>query len=208
MSTSEVYGTARFTPMNEDHPLQAQSPYSASKISADAVATSYFHSYGLPVVIARPFNTFGPRQSERAVIPTVIKQILQGRDKISVGLVSPIRDLTYVTDTVAALSAISQSSVKDASVINIGSGQGISIEELIKRIQKILGTDLEVEVDSKRLRPEKSEVHKLICDSNKLKSIIGFNSKVSLDEGIEKTIEWNQRRMKNLSENSWHGYVI
>jgi NAD dependent epimerase/dehydratase len=208
MSTSEVYGTAQFTPMDENHPLQAQSPYSASKIGADSVATSYHHSYGLPLVLARPFNTFGPRQSERAVIPTVINQILKGHQKISVGLVTPIRDLTYVSDTVEALAAISQSSIKDASVFNIGSGSGISIENLIAKIQEQLGTNLDVEVDPKRLRPGKSEVHELVCNPIKLEKLIGFKQKVNLEDGLARTIEWNRQRNKTNLSDSQTDYVI
>jgi len=170
-STSEVYGTAQYVPIDEKHPLQPQSPYSASKIGADAIALSFFNSFNLPLTIARPFNTYGPRQSARAVIPTIITQIAKGHKKIDLGDVTPTRDFTFVKDTCRGLSEISESDRALGETINIGSNFEISIEDVFKLIKSIMNSDAEVLRDDKRLRPEKSEVFRLWCDNSKLKAL-------------------------------------
>lgn len=192
-STSEVYGTAQYTPIDEKHMLQAQSPYSASKIGADAVATSFYHAYGLPVTIARPFNNFGPRQSLRAVIPTIISQIHSGNSTIKLGDTSPTRDFTYVTDTCAALCALAESKKAVGETVNIGSGKEISIGDLVDVIADLMGAKVTVKQDKQRLRPETSEVRQLLCDSSKLKDLTGFKCSEDLQSGLEKTIKWYQQ---------------
>jgi NAD dependent epimerase/dehydratase len=198
-STSEVYGTAMYTPIDENHPLQAQSPYSASKISADKMAESYFRSFDLPVAIIRPFNTYGPRQSARAIIPTIVSQNLTG-NRIRLGALDPIRDLTYVDDTVEGFLAVGQSERTIGEVINIGSGKGISILDLAHFIMEIMGRSaMDIMRDEKRFRPERSEVYELVCNNQKAKVLCGWRPKYSLREGLEKTIAWvrqNVERMK------------
>jgi NAD dependent epimerase/dehydratase len=189
-STSEVYGTARYVPINEQHPLQGQSPYSATKIGADKIAESYFLSFGLPVAILRPFNTYGPRQSARAIVPTIISQLLNG-PTVHLGSVGPVRDLTYVSDTVEAFAAIAKSNMSVGEVINVGCGEGISIEELASKIAGIIGID-EVKVvgDSRRVRPESSEVYRLICDSSKAKKLLGWEPRITIEEGLKLTVSY------------------
>ena len=188
-STSECYGSARFVPMTEDHPLQGQSPYSASKIGADMVAFSYWCSYQLPVATIRPFNTYGPRQSARAVIPTMIVQSLtQGRLKL--GALAPIRDLTYVDDTVEGFVRIAAADQAVGTVINVGSGQGISIGDLATLVAEIAGARGGIEHDAERLRPERSEVDRLVCDNGKAKSVLGWAPTVRLRDGVERTMAW------------------
>jgi NAD dependent epimerase/dehydratase len=200
-STSEVYGTAQYVPIDEKHPLTPQSPYSASKIAADAVAMSFHFSFALPVVIARPFNTYGPRQSARAVIPTVITQIILGRKDICLGDLSATRDFTFVEDTCRGLLAIAELDRRVGEVFHIGSNHEICIGQLVSLLGEIMGTEVKpITVDS-RLRPTTSEVRRLRCDNNKLKSEVGFEPSVSLREGLTRTSRWflderNFRRYK------------
>jgi NAD dependent epimerase/dehydratase len=188
-STSEVYGTARFTPMTEEHPRQPQSPYAASKIAADALALSFHRSFALPVAVVRPFNTYGPRQSDRAIIPTIISQALQ-KDEIVLGNLAPRRDLTFVGDTVEGF--LRMAAVDDAAgrEINLGTGSSISIGELASRIVAVLGREIEVRQSDERVRPASSEVDDLVADTTLARSILGWEPAVSLDEGLERTIEW------------------
>ncbi len=188
-STSEVYGSALYTPIDEKHPLQPQSPYSASKISSDAISLSFYYSFGLPVSIIRPFNAYGPRQSARAVIPTIIMQILT-RDKVLLGSIKPKRDLTYVLDTVEGFIKTAESQKAIGEVMNIGSGEDISIGELTKKIMMIMGKDVKVQVDKKRVRPINSEVKRLCADNSRAAKILGWKPKVSLDNGLSRTIEY------------------
>jgi len=188
-STSEVYGTALYAPIDEEHPLQAQSPYAASKIGSDQIALSYFRSFGVPVSIVRPFNTFGPRQSSRAVIPTIITQALRG-GPVRLGAVSPTRDLCYVGDTAAGVIRMCEVPEAVGEVINIGTGSEISIGALAERIFAIIGRAPEIITDEKRLRPEKSEVMRLIAGGAKARRILNWSPSVSLDEGLARTIDW------------------
>ncbi|MCF6150441.1 MAG: SDR family NAD(P)-dependent oxidoreductase [Candidatus Kuenenia sp.] len=189
-STSEVYGTAQYVPIDEKHPLQPQSPYSASKIGADAIAMSFYYSFKLPTVIARPFNTYGPRQSARAVIPTIISQIANGKKEIKLGDVSPTRDMNYVEDTCNGLIALSKCDKAVGEIFNIGSNNETSIYEIFNLIKKIMKSDAHLVTDKERLRPETSEVLRLCCDNSKLKKYTGFSPQYTLKEGLEKTINW------------------
>lgn len=189
-STSEVYGTARYVPIDEDHPLQPQSPYSASKIAADSIAYSFYSSFNLPITIARPFNTYGPRQSARAVIPTIISQIANNHDKLALGDLSPTRDFNYVTDTCRAF--IGLASCKDAigEVVNIGTNYEISIKDVVKLVMELMGREVEIVEEAARVRPEKSEVFRLWCDNSKIVDLIGYKPEVDIKQGIENCIEW------------------
>ncbi len=193
-STSEVYGTAQFVPITELHPLHGQSPYSASKIGADQIAMSFYNSFGTPVAIIRPFNTYGPRQSARAVIPTIITQLLNGMKKIKLGALSPTRDFNYVKDTVAGFMAVADSDQSVGEVINIGSNFEISIGDTAHLIAEIMNVDLEIETDEVRLRPEKSEVNRLWADNSKAKKLLGWEPKYGgrdgLARGLKETIDW------------------
>ncbi|WP_199616753.1 NAD-dependent 4,6-dehydratase LegB [Paenibacillus alkalitolerans] len=193
-STSEVYGTARFVPITEEHPLQGQSPYSASKIGADQMAMSFYLSFGTPVSIIRPFNTYGPRQSARAVIPTVITQIASGKRSIRLGSLHPTRDFNYVTDTVSGFIQMMESEQAVGETVNIGSNYEISIGETVEMIADIMETQIRIESDERRLRPEKSEVERLWADNSKAKQLIGweprFAGKEGLRRGLEETIRW------------------
>ena len=193
-STSEVYGSAMFVPITEDHPLQGQSPYSASKIAADQMALSYFSSFKTPVSIVRPFNTYGPRQSARAVIPTIISQIASGQTKIKLGSVSPTRDFNYVHDTAAGFLAALRSDKSIGEVINIGSGFEISVGETVQLIAKLMNKDIEIISDEIRLRPENSEVERLCACNKKAKDLLDWEPKTKglkgLEEGLLKTIDW------------------
>ena len=188
-STSEVYGTAQYVPINEEHPLQGQSPYSASKIGADKVAESYYLSFGLPVVTVRPFNTYGPRQSTRAVIPTIITQALT-RDTVYLGALHPTRDLNYISDTVEGFIKAAQAPDVLGTAINLGSGQEITIGDLASKIITLIGREVSIVVDDSRLRPEKSEVNRLVADPQEANGLLGWESKVSLDDGLKHTIDW------------------
>lgn len=189
-STSEVYGTARYVPIDENHPRQPQSPYSASKIGADAIAKSFHNAFDLPLTIVRPFNTYGPRQSARAFIPTVITQIADGAKQIKVGDLSPTRDFNFVTDTAAGFIAIANSPEAVGRELNIATGSEISMRETLETIAKVMNSDVEFVVDPERLRPSKSEVYRLCGDSAELKRLTGWTPKVNLEEGLKKTVDW------------------
>lgn len=189
-STSEVYGTARYVPIDEKHPLQPQSPYSASKIGADAMAMSFFHAFQLPLTIARPFNTYGPRQSARAVIPTIITQIASGVKEIKLGDVSPTRDFNYVADICQGFIQLAKCDKAIGKVVNIGSNTEISIMDTLMLIKEIMNSDVEFIQDDLRLRPKKSEVFRLCCDNKKIRELTGWEPKYSLREGLAKTVEW------------------
>lgn len=190
-STSEVYGTAQHVPITEDHPLQGQSPYSASKIGADKLAESYFCSFNTPVVTVRPFNTFGPRQSARAVLPTIITQCLQPETTaIRLGSLTPTRDLNYVANTVSGFMMAGEHPDSIGRTINLGSGREISIGDLARTIAKVVGRDIAVECDEARIRPGKSEVERLLADHSLATSLIGWQPQFTLEEGLAKTIEW------------------
>ncbi len=190
-STSEVYGTARTVPISESHPLQSQSPYSASKIGADKIAESYHLSFGLPVVTVRPFNTYGPRQSARAVIPTIITQALDD-EPIRLGNIEPTRDLNFVSDTAAGFIRAAESEKAVGQVINLGTGKEISIGHLAALILKSLGKNLTIVTEDRRVRPEKSEVERLCADASKARELLGWAPKYSLEEGLAETINWIQ----------------
>ena len=188
-STSEVYGTAQYVPIDEKHPLRGQSPYAASKIGSDAMGESYHRAFGLPVSVLRPFNTFGPRQSARAIIPTIISQALT-RDVIRLGSLDPRRDLTYVKDTAAGFVAIAECDAALGRVVNIGRGDDVTIGELVERIGKKLGKPIKVETDPQRVRPAASEVGRLLAGTALARELWGWQPRYSLDEGLEETIEW------------------
>lgn len=188
-STSETYGTALYTPIDEKHPLQGQSPYSASKIGADKIAESFYCSFNLPVATIRPFNTYGPRQSARAVIPTIISQALV-KDEIKLGSLDPVRDLNYVKDTAAGFLAIAESDKTVGQVTNIGFGKGITIGELAERILKLIGGNKRIVTDTTRVRPANSEVMALLCNNAKALELTGWQPQYSLDQGLQETIEF------------------
>jgi NAD dependent epimerase/dehydratase len=188
-STSEVYGTAQSIPMNEEHPLKAQSPYAASKIGADKIVESFYCSYGLPVITLRPFNTYGPRQSLRAVIPSIIIQALRGKN-IRVGNLESIRDFTYIADTVDGFIQAATTAIPFGSTIHLGTGTAVTIAEIINKIGTILGSILKVEVDSKLLRPPHSEVGRLISDNQSAKRFLNWRPKIDLNQGLVETIKW------------------
>jgi dTDP-glucose 4,6-dehydratase len=193
-STSEVYGTARFVPITEDHPLQGQSPYSASKIAADQLAYSFYSSFGLPVVTLRPFNTYGPRQSARAVIPTIITQIAAGQKQIKLGAVSPTRDFSYVQDTVSGFIAALENTNSLGEVINLGSNFEISIKDTAHLIAEVMGVEIEILSDESRVRPKHSEVERLFADNNKAEQLLGwkpeFAGESGFKEGLFETVKW------------------
>jgi len=202
-STSEVYGTARFVPITEEHPLQGQSPYSATKIGADQIAMSFYNAFDTPVSIIRPFNTYGPRQSARAVIPTVITQIANGERKIKLGALHPTRDFNFVLDTVRGFIAVANSDNSVGEVINIGSNFEVSIGDTVRMIAEVMGVDIEIETDEVRLRPEKSEVDRLWADNSKAKLLAGwepeYGGKEGFRRGLEKTVAWftNPRNLES-----------
>lgn len=189
-STSEVYGSANYVPIDEKHPLQPQSPYSASKISADSMALSFFNSFDLPLTIIRPFNTYGPRQSSRAVIPNIISQIASGKKQIKLGDLSPTRDFNYVEDTCRGFISVLDKKETFGETYNIGSNFEISIKETFLLIKKIMESDAEAIRDENRIRPDNSEVDRLWCDNKKIIEATGYSPNVSLEEGLKKTIEW------------------
>lgn len=189
-STSEVYGTACYVPIDEQHPLQAQSPYSASKIGADAVAMSFHNAFDLPLTIARPFNTYGPRQSARAVIPTIISQIASGAKQIKLGDATPTRDFNYVADTCRGLLALARCDRAVGEIVNIGSNYEISIGDTLALIRELMGSNVELVEDAQRLRPERSEVFRLWCDNRKMSELTGFQPMHDLRAGLRATISW------------------
>lgn len=191
-STSEVYGSALTVPMDENHPLHAQSPYAASKIAADKLVESYHLSFALPVVTLRPFNTFGPRQSARAVIPTVISQLAAGRREIALGSLSPTRDFTFVRDTAAAFLALLEAPLPqvEGQTFNAGSGEEVAIGELAERIAELMGVSIEIRSEEQRRRPDRSEVDRLISDSSAISRAVSWKPSLTLDQGLRQTIEW------------------
>lgn len=194
-STSETYGTALYVPIDEKHPMQGQSPYSASKIGADKIAESFYKSFNMPIATIRPFNTYGPRQSARAVIPTIISQILSGKTEIKLGSLTPTRDFNYVKDTAEAFIKIAESDKTIGEVINASSNYEISIGNLVKKIITLSGKDVKIICDEDRLRPENSEVNRLWGDNTKVKEITEWSPKYSLDKGLLETIQWIQNNM-------------
>lgn len=192
-STSEVYGTAQYVPIDEKHPLQAQSPYSASKIGADAMALSFYNAFDLPLTIARPFNTYGPRQSARAVIPTIISQIANGKKQIQLGDVSPTRDFNYVADTCRGFLELARCDKAIGETVNIGSNFEISVGDTLNLIRELMNSDVEFLTDEQRLRPGKSEVFRLWCDNTKIHNLTGFKPEFSIRDGLMATVDWFTR---------------
>jgi len=198
-STSETYGTARYVPMDEAHPLQGQSPYSASKIGADKIAESYHLSFGLPVATVRPFNCYGPRQSARAIIPTILTQMLSGRLQLKLGSLTPIRDFTFVDDTVDGFLRAARVPKAVGQVTNIGSGKGVSIAEVVRRAARVCGVRAVPTHDRRRVRPAASEVQRLVCDNRKARRLLGWKPQVTLDQGlarVKRYLESNLDRYK------------
>lgn len=189
-STSEVYGTAQYVPIDEKHPLQPQSPYSATKIAADAMAMSFYNAFDMPVTIARPFNTYGPRQSARAVIPTIITQIASGKTAIKLGDITPTRDFNYVEDTCRGFLALSKCEAAIGETVNIGSNSEITIGDTLDLIRDIMKSNVEFIVDEQRIRPKNSEVFRLRCDNTKIKQLTGFRPNVNILDGLQRTIDW------------------
>lgn len=189
-STSEVYGTAQYVPIDEKHPLQPQSPYSASKIGADAMAMSFHNTFNLPVTVARPFNTYGPRQSARAVIPTIITQIAAGKKRIKLGDVSPTRDFNYVLDTCRGMIALAESDRTIGETVNIGSNFEITVGDTLDIIRDLMHSDVEFVTDEQRIRPKNSEVFRLWCDNTKINTLTGFVPRYSIRDGLQHTIDW------------------
>jgi NAD dependent epimerase/dehydratase len=194
-STSETYGTAQYVPIDEKHPMQGQSPYSASKIGADKIAESYFLSFGLPVATIRPFNTYGPRQSARAIIPTVISQVLAGKTTLSLGSLDPVRDFTFVLDTVEGFLSVARSEKATGTVVNVGQGSGVTIGETVQMIVDLMGRKVAIEEDKARVRPDKSEVMRLICDNKKAVELCGWKPKTSLKDGLLQTIAYIEKNL-------------
>jgi len=204
-STSETYGTARYTPIDEAHPLQGQSPYSATKIAADKLAESYHLSFGVPVATIRPFNTYGPRQSSRAIIPTIMKQLAAGRSVVKIGSADPVRDLNYVGDTVAGFLAVGASDRAIGQTLNVGSGRPISIGDLARLVFEITGKSATLATDDARVRPDASEVMVLLADSSKAKALAGYEPSVSLEEGLRRTYAYVE---SNLSDYRPDEYAV
>lgn len=192
-STSEVYGTAQYVPIDEKHPLQPQSPYSASKIAADAMAMSFFNAFELPLTVARPFNTYGPRQSARAVIPTIISQIASGKKQIKLGDVTPTRDFSYVADTCRGFLDLARCEKAIGEVVNIGSNYEITVGDTLNLIRELMNSDVEFLTDEQRIRPEKSEVFRLWCDNTKIRDLTGFQPRFNIRDGLLATVEWFTR---------------
>ena len=202
-STSEVYGTAQTVPIREDHPLVGQSPYSASKIAADKIAESFHLSFEMPVTIARPFNTFGPRQTARAVIPTIASQLLSGVNELKLGALSPTRDFNYVTDTAAGFIALALCPDAEGAVVNIGTGQEYSIEETARLLMQITGRDVPIMSDEARIRPAGSEVNRLLADASKLKELTGWAPKVHFRTGLSNTADWIGRNLQHFKPQAY-----
>jgi NAD dependent epimerase/dehydratase len=201
-SSSEVYGTAQYVPIDEQHPLQAQSPYAASKIAADKLAESYYLSFGLPIAILRPFNTFGPRQSLRAIIPTIISQAM-GDQKIRLGNINPRRDFLFVKDTVRGFIQLGKCEKAVGKVVNIGTGTDISIEALVTKILTLMGNRREIAVEDQRIRPEKSEVMQLLSDTRLAQKLFQWAPRYTLEEGLGETIEWYQKNLFRFKVGSY-----
>lgn len=205
-STSEVYGTALYVPIDEKHPLQGQSPYSASKIGADAIAMSFHLSFNLPLTIVRPFNTFGPRQSARAVIPTIISQLAAGKKRIELGDVTPTRDFNFVLDTCKGMELVTTSDKTIGKTVNIGSGKEISIEDLFYKIRSIMNVDAELVLDKNRVRPANSEVKRLLCDNTLAKNLVNYGPDFAFEDGLKTTIEWftNKENLKHYKHDLYN----
>jgi len=201
-SSSEVYGTAQYIPIDEKHPLQAQSPYAASKIAADKLAESYYLSFGLPIATLRPFNTFGPRQSLRAIIPTIVSQAMSDK-KIRLGNTQPRRDFLFVKDTVRGFIQLGKCEGAVGKVVNIGTGMDISIEELVKKILGSLGKQGEIEVEDRRIRPEKSEVMQLLSDTSLAQKLFQWTPRYTLEQGLRETIEWYRKNLSRFKVGSY-----
>ena len=203
-STSETYGSAKYVPINEEHPLIGQSPYAASKIAADQLALSYYLSFGLPIKIVRPFNTYGPRQSLRAIIPTIITQGLNGNGKIKLGNVSPTRDFLYVKDVCEGFLEICKSDKLFGNVVNIGNNTEISIKDLVKKISKIMNLNILIKEESQRIRPDQSEVDRLCCDNKKILKKTNWKASYNLDEGLKETIKWFKESQNLYKSDIYH----
>ena len=199
LSTSEVYGSAQQVPISETHLLVAQPPYSATKIAADKLAESYYRSFGLPVIIARPFNTYGPRQTARAVIPSIISQLLSGSEVLELGSLHPRRDLNYVADVADALVGLAVCEEAVGEVINIGSGKDWSIEEVVMKLMDITGRKVEIVTATERVRPAGSEVERLLADNRKIRTLTGWKEKICLDEGLRLTVEWIRKNLDHFN---------
>ena len=202
VSTSEVYGSAQKLPMDENHPLVGQSPYSATKIGADKIVESFYLSFGLPSVTARPFNTFGPRQTARAVIPTIINQAMHLKE-INLGNLDAKRDFNYVSDTVSGMIALILCKEAEGETVNIGSGEYFSIQEVVDKVSSILSKDIEVKEDQQRIRPEKSEVDALLCDNSKIKRLTNWQCSHDLDRGLSETIQWIEKNEKYFNSGNY-----
>ena len=196
-STSEIYGTAQYVPIDEGHPVNPQSPYAATKAAADSLALSFYRSFDLPVAIVRPFNTYGPRQSARAIIPTIITQIASGKKSIQLGNLKATRDFTYVTDTVNGFIRLAEAKGVDGGIYNIGNGCEISVKDLVKTIAEVLGKDVNVVTDRRRVRPDKSEVERLLSNVTKVEKVCGWKPKVALREGLKETCLWFKDNLKS-----------
>lgn len=203
-STSEVYGTAQTVPISEGHPINPQSPYAASKAAADHMALSYYRSFELPVTVVRPFNTYGPRQSARAIIPTIISQILSGADTIKLGNLTPTRDLNFVEDTAQGFITVGLHENTVGQTVNLGTGKEISIGDLARKIIELTGKPVKITQDEQRLRPGKSEVERLLSDASRAKALTGWEPAHSLDQGLEKTIAWIGQNLKIYKPNIYN----
>ncbi|MFA6582261.1 MAG: NAD-dependent 4,6-dehydratase LegB [Paludibacter sp.] len=203
-STSETYGTAQYVPIDENHPMVGQSPYSATKIAADQLSISYYKSFDLPVKIVRPFNTFGPRQSARAIIPTVISQVLNGETTLKLGNLSPTRDLTFVKDTANGFYEIAKAEGLFGEITNIGMSEEITIGNLVRLIADLIGTKVEIISDEQRIRPDKSEVERLYCNNTKIKEYTSWNPDYTLETGLKETIEWIRNNMSYFKPNIYN----
>lgn len=202
-STSEVYGTPQNLPIREDHPLRAQSPYAASKVAADKLAESYACSFGVPVVTLRPFNTYGPRQSARAVLPTILTQLLASRNPIRLGSLHPRRDLTFVSDTVEGFLRAGDCPAAIGRVVQLGTGRSVSVKELVAQACEVVGRRVEVEVQSDRVRPDQSEVQELLADNAYAKRLLGWQPTVSLEDGLVATTEWVRRHLARYKSDEY-----
>lgn len=203
VSTSEVYGTAQTIPISENHPLVGQSPYAASKISADKLAESYHLSFGLPVVIARPFNTYGPRQTARAVIPTIACQLLTGQESLKIGSLAPSRDFNFVADTLAGMIALAVCKKAEGQIVNIGSGEEWTIAQVVELLCEIVGRKLEIISDEARIRPEKSEVNRLLADNKKIRSLTDWKPHMPFRQGLAKTVEWIRKNIRHFEADKY-----
>lgn len=203
-STSEVYGTAQYVPIDEKHPFQGQSPYSATKIGADRLAESYYRSFGIPLTIVRPFNTYGPRQSARAVIPTIITQLLSGYEKIKLGSLRPTRDFVFCKDTVRGFIELSRCDAAIGREVNIATGREISIGDLAQKLIDMIRPSAQIVCEEQRLRPANSEVERLLGSNELLDSLTGFKPRISIDEGLKMTIEWIQKHLDSYKVNRYN----